>query len=63
MIACAIAIPEGLTERPAAIAAIGVVALLSRLFPGLFPNRGLPTLLPSASTRLSFPLDYWNGLG
>jgi hypothetical protein len=51
---------DGLT---AAIGAIGVVALLSRLFPGLFPDRGLPTLLPSASTRLSFPLDYWNGLG
>jgi O-antigen ligase len=51
---------DGLTV---AIAAISVVALLSRMFPGLFPNRGLTTLLPSASTRLSFPLDYWNGLG
>jgi hypothetical protein len=51
---------DGLT---AAIAAIGVVALLSRLFPGLFPSRGVSTLLPSAATRLSFPLDYWNGLG
>jgi len=51
---------DGLT---AAISAIGAVALLSRLFPGLFPNRGLSTLLPSSSTRLSFPLDYWNGLG
>jgi hypothetical protein len=51
---------DGLT---AAIAAIGVVALLSRLFPGLFTNRGFSALLPSASTRLSFPLDYWNGLG
>jgi O-antigen ligase len=53
-------IVDGLT---AAIVAIGVVALLSRIFPGLFPNRGLQALLPSASTRLSFPLDYWNGLG
>jgi O-antigen ligase len=51
---------DGLT---AAIVAIGVVALLSRIFPGLFPNRGLSALLPSAGTRLSFPLDYWNGLG
>jgi O-antigen ligase len=51
---------DGLTV---AITAICVVALLSRIFPGLFPNRGLSTLLPSASTRLSFPLDYWNGLG
>ena len=23
----------------------------------------LPTFLPNAATRLSFPLDYWNGLG
>ena len=40
-----------------------MVALASRLFPGSFPNRGLPRFLPSAGTRLSFPLDYWNGLG
>jgi O-antigen ligase len=46
-----------------AIVATACVALVSRLFPGSFPARGLPALLPSASTRLSFPLDYWNGLG
>ena len=46
-----------------AIVAIGLVALVSRLFPGSFPSRGLPSLLPNAATRLSFPLDYWNGLG
>jgi hypothetical protein len=46
-----------------AIVATAVVALVSRLFPGSFPARGLPALLPAASTRLSFPLDYWNGLG
>jgi hypothetical protein len=46
-----------------AIAAIGVVALVSRLFPGSFPHRGLTTALPNAAGRLSFPLDYWNGLG
>jgi hypothetical protein len=51
---------DGLTV---AIVAIGAVALVSRLFPGSFPNRGLPAELPSSSTRLSFPLDYWNGLG
>ena len=45
-----------------AIVATAIVALVSRLFPGSFPNRGLPTLLPSSSARLSFPLDYWNGL-
>jgi O-Antigen ligase len=45
------------------IAATGIVALVSRLFPGTFPARSLLALLPSAATRLSFPLDYWNGLG
>ena len=45
-----------------AVLAIAVVALVSRLFPGTFPARGLPELLPTSSTRLSFPLGYWNGL-
>jgi Flp pilus assembly protein TadD len=45
------------------IAAVAVVALASRLFPDLFDDRGLVTYLPSAATRLSFPLGYWNGLG
>ena len=51
---------DGLT---AGIAATGIVALVSRLFPGSFPGRGLAALLPSSGTRLSFPLGYWNGLG
>jgi hypothetical protein len=45
------------------IGAVAVVALASRLFPDLFDDRGLVTYLPSAATRLSFPLGYWNGLG
>jgi hypothetical protein len=45
------------------IAAVAVVALASRLFPDLLDDRGLVTYLPSAATRLSFPLGYWNGLG
>ncbi len=44
------------------IAVVSVLAVLSRLFPGLFPDRDLPAFLPSAATRLSFPLGYWNGL-
>jgi len=44
------------------IAVVAVVALVSRLFPGSFPDRDLPAFLPSAATRLSFPLGYWNGL-
>jgi O-Antigen ligase len=44
------------------IAVVSVVALVSRLFPGSLPDRDLPAFLPSAATRLSFPLGYWNGL-
>src|SRR5215216_3749305 len=51
---------DGLTV---AIAAIGLLALASRLFPSSFPNQGVPTFIPNASERLSFPLGYWNGLG
>jgi hypothetical protein len=46
----------------AAIAGIAAVALVSRLFPGSFSLRGLPQFLPSSQARLSFPVDYWNGL-
>lgn len=45
-----------------AVAAVAGVALTSRLFPGSFPEGDLPTFLPGAVTRLSFPLGYWNGL-
>jgi tetratricopeptide (TPR) repeat protein len=45
------------------IVATGFVSLASRLFPQLFSTRGLAAFLPSAQTRLSFPLGYWNGLG
>lgn len=45
-----------------AIVGIGVVALLSRLVPGLFSDRGVAAFLPGSATRLSFPLGYWNGL-
>lgn len=50
---------DGLTI---AIPAVAVVALASRLFPGVFPEGDVPTFLPSAVTRLSYPLGYWNGL-
>lgn len=44
------------------LALITVVALISRFFPGSFPDQGLAQNLPSAQNRLSFPLGYWNGL-
>ncbi|MGD0272850.1 MAG: O-antigen ligase family protein [Gaiellaceae bacterium] len=50
---------DGLTL---AIVAIALVALTSRLFPGLFPDRGIFAFLPKSAIRLNFPLGYWNGL-
>ena len=47
----------------AGIAAVGIVALVSRLFPHLFgQTETLAQLFPAAQRRLSFPVDYWNGL-
>jgi O-Antigen ligase len=45
------------------ISAVGFVALLARLFPGFVSQADLQTLLPAAFTRLSYPVNYWNGLG
>ena len=44
------------------ITSVGILALASRFFPDLFAEREVTTFLPSAATRLSFPVDYWNGL-
>lgn len=44
------------------LVAIAVLALVSRFFPGVLPTRKLPEFLPDSATRLSFPVDYWNGL-
>ncbi|HET7574863.1 MAG TPA: O-antigen ligase family protein, partial [Solirubrobacterales bacterium] len=47
----------------AAVAVIAAVALLSRMRPGAFPEAAQTALfLGGAQERLSFPLDYWNGL-
>jgi hypothetical protein len=50
---------DGLTL---AIVAIALVALASRLFPGLFSDRGISASISEAAVRLNFPLGYWNGL-
>jgi O-Antigen ligase len=45
------------------LTAVGVLALVSRLFPHLFDaSTGLAEAFPTARKRLSFPVDYWNGL-
>ena len=44
------------------IVSVLAVALLSRFVPDLFSDRGAAEALPTAVTRLSFPVGYWNGL-
>jgi O-antigen ligase len=47
----------------AGVAAIGIVALLSRLHPSWFPaSHETARFLTSGRERLSYPLNYWNGL-
>jgi O-antigen ligase len=62
---------SALAGRPAAPAlhgvatAVGLVAVLaatSRLQPQWFPENDQTTLLADAAHRLSYPLNYWNGL-
>jgi hypothetical protein len=46
-----------------ALAAVAVIALVSRCFPSTFGLQSGLTVLPTLKNRLSFPLGYWNGLG
>ncbi|HEX8753247.1 MAG TPA: O-antigen ligase family protein [Solirubrobacterales bacterium] len=47
----------------AAIAVLGVVALLSRLHPAWFPSaRQTGNFLQTGRERLSYPVNYWNAL-
>src|SRR5438477_597694 len=52
--------PRRMALRGAAVAAL---ALASRLFPDLVGQTVVGRLLPDAAVRLSYPVDYWNGLG
>lgn len=44
------------------ITAVGLLALAQRFFPDLIAADEIPTFLPAAAARLSYPLAYWNGL-
>jgi hypothetical protein len=44
------------------IAAVAVLAIASRFFGGIGTDRMPPTFAALSSLRLSYPLDYWNGL-
>jgi O-antigen ligase/polysaccharide polymerase Wzy-like membrane protein len=63
-----VAAPRGSVRRWLAglalgLTAVGVIALISRLFPHSFEQTvQLAQAFPTASKRLSFPVDYWNGL-
>jgi hypothetical protein len=47
----------------AAIAFLALIALLSRLHPNWFPSaNGAAKFLTGSQERLSYPLNYWNGL-
>lgn len=47
----------------AGLAVVVVLAGLSRLEPGLFPEQALQQLNPETAPRLSYPFNYWNGVG
>jgi len=63
-----VAAPRGSARRWFAglalgLTAVSVIALVSRLFPHSFEDTTqLAQAFPTASKRLSFPVDYWNGL-
>jgi hypothetical protein len=44
------------------ISAVTAFALASRFFPARLPSHDLPRFLPGSAERLSYPVDYWNGL-
>jgi hypothetical protein len=56
--------PRMVAAVGAGIAVVGVIALLSRLEPSWFPASADQTaaFLTSGEERLSYPLNYWNGL-
>lgn len=51
-----------LTGIAAGLVVVAALALGSRLVPSLFPAEDIPRFLPTARARLSYPVNYWNGL-
>lgn len=45
------------------IVAVALLALATRLFPGLVPGSAEVVQISNARARLAFPLGYWNALG
>ena len=65
-VAVALQGPKGLRRTvgaaAAAVAVIAAAALGSRLQPSWFPDNETARFLDTAESRLSWPLNYWNGL-
>jgi hypothetical protein len=65
VLAACTASPEGrrqwITGLTVGLAAVAAIALVSRLQPNLLSDSG--SVVPSARSRLSYPVGYWNGLG
>jgi tetratricopeptide (TPR) repeat protein len=56
-------LPAILTGLSVGLTGIGLLALGSRLFPGLSESSAqVAQIFPSAEKRLSYPVNYWNGL-
>lgn len=53
---------RNLNAAAAAISVIALLAVLSRLHPSWFPTNETTAFLPEVRSRLSYPLNYWNGL-
>jgi hypothetical protein len=47
----------------AAIGIVGLLATLSRLYPGAFPHNQVLTFFPGSNNRLNYPLNYADGTG
>lgn len=45
------------------VSAVTALALASRFYPSQLASHDLPRFLPGSADRLSYPVDYWNGLG
>jgi hypothetical protein len=55
--------PRMVSAVAAGVTVLGVIALLSRLHPSWFPSAAQTAqFLTSGEERLSYPLNYWNGL-
>jgi hypothetical protein len=68
-LAAALTVQRTGTRRPIAagltlgFAGLLLMAVLSRLVPGWFPAQELQQVRPEIRPRLTYPLNYWNGVG